>query len=59
MKCKSKKSRDIGVTGKFGLGVNKNEAGQRLREFCQTLVIANILFQQQKMRRNFETEKAK
>ena len=31
-----------GVTGKFGLGV-KNEAGQRLTEFCQenALVIAN------------------
>ena len=30
------------VTGKFGLGV-RNEAGQRLIEFCQenTLVIAN------------------
>ena len=35
-----------GVTDKFGLGV-KNEAGQRLIEFCQenTLVIANTLFQ--------------
>ena len=34
-----------GVTGKFGLGI-RNEAGQRLIEFCQenTLVIANILF---------------
>ena len=34
-----------GVTGKFGLGV-RNEAGQRLIEFCQenTLVIANTLF---------------
>ena len=34
-----------GVTGKFGLGV-QNEAGQRLREFCQenTLVIANTPF---------------
>ena len=41
-----------GVTGKFGLGV-QNEAGQRLIEFCQenTLVIANILFQQLKRRR--------
>ena len=31
-----------GVTGKFGLGI-RNEAGQRLTEFCQenTLVIAN------------------
>ena len=34
-----------GVTGKFGLGV-RNEAGQRLLEFCQenALVIANTLF---------------
>ena len=40
-----------GVTGKFGLGI-WNEAGQRLREFCQenTLVIANTLFQQYKRR---------
>ena len=40
-----------GVTGIFGLGV-KNEAGQRLIEFCQenTLVIANTLFQQYKRR---------
>ena len=39
------------VTGKFGLGV-QNEAGQRLIEFRQenTLVIANILFQQHKRR---------
>ena len=38
------------VTGKFGLGVQK-EAGQRLlTEFCQenSLVIANTLFQQHK-----------
>ena len=37
--------------GKFGLGV-WNEAGQRLIEFCleNTLVIANILFQQHKRR---------
>ena len=36
-----------GVTGKFGLGV-RNEAGQRLTEFCQenALVRANTLFQQ-------------
>ena len=36
-----------GVTGKLGLRV-RNEAGQRLKEFCQenTLVIANTLFQQ-------------
>ena len=38
-----------GVTGKFGLGVQK-EAGQRLTQFCQenALVIANTLFQQHK-----------
>ena len=35
-----------GVTGKFGLRI-RNEAGQRLIEFCQenALVIANTLFQ--------------
>ena len=40
-----------GVTGKFGLGV-RNEAGQRIIEFCQenALVIANTLFQQHKRR---------
>ena len=40
-----------GVTGKFSLGV-QNEPEQRLTEFCQenTLVIANILFQQHKRR---------
>ena len=40
-----------GVTGKFGLGV-RNEAGQRLIEFCQekALVIANTLFQHHKKR---------
>ena len=39
----------LGVTGKFGLGM-RNEAGQRLIEFCQenALVIANTLFQQHK-----------
>ena len=38
-----------GVTGKLGLGM-RNEAGQRLIEFCQenALVIANTLFQQHK-----------
>ena len=38
-----------GVTGKFGLGI-RNEAAQRLTEFCQenALVIANTLFQQHK-----------
>ena len=40
-----------GVTGQFGLGM-RNEAGQRLIEFCQenALVIANTLFQQHKRR---------
>ena len=40
-----------GVSGKFGLGV-QNEAGQRLKEFCEenALVIANNLFQQHKRR---------
>ena len=40
-----------GVTDKFGLGI-RNEAGQRLVEFCQenALIIANILFQQHKRR---------
>ena len=40
-----------GVTGKFGLRI-RNEAGQRLIEFCQenALVIANTLFQQHKRR---------
>ena len=40
-----------GVIGKLGLGV-RNEAGQRLIEFCQenALVIANTCFQQHKRR---------
>ena len=40
-----------GVTGKFSLGI-RNEAGQRLIEFCQenALVIANTLFQKHKRR---------
>ena len=40
-----------GLTGKFGLGM-RNEAGQRLIEFCQenALVIANTVFQQHKRR---------
>ena len=35
-----------GVTGRFGLGI-RNEAGQRLIEFCQenALVVTNTLFQ--------------
>ena len=38
------------ITGKFDVEVQKNEAEQRLTEFCQekTLVIANTLFQQHK-----------
>ena len=45
------KSRDAGVTGKFGLEV-QNEARQRLTEFCQenTPVIVNTHFQQHKRR---------
>ena len=41
----------LGVTGKFGLGV-QNEAGKRLIDTCQekTLVITNTLFQQHKRR---------
>ena len=40
-----------GVTGKLGFGM-RNEAGQRLTEFCleNALVIANTLFQQHKRR---------
>ena len=40
-----------GVTGKFGRGI-RNEAGQRLIEFCQenALVIASTLLQQHKRR---------
>ena len=40
-----------GVTGKFDLGI-RNEAGQRMVEFCQenALVITNTLFQQPKRR---------
>ena len=51
LECKSRKSRDTRVTGKFGLGV-QNEANQSLTEFCQenALVIANTLFQQHKRR---------
>ena len=51
LKLKSRKSEILGVTGKFGLGV-QNEAEQRLIEFCQenVLVTGNTLFQQQKRR---------
>ena len=40
-----------GVTGKLGFGM-RNEAGQRLIEFCQenALVIANTLFQKHERR---------
>ena len=40
-----------GVTGKFGLRI-RNEAGQRLIEFCQenALAIVNTVFQQHKTR---------
>ena len=40
-----------GVTGKFDLGI-RNEAGQKLIEFCQenALIITNTLFQQHKRR---------
>ena len=49
--AKVKSQETPGVTGKFGLGM-RNEAGQRLIEFCQenALVIANTLFQQHKRR---------
>ena len=51
LECKSRSQETPGVTGKFGLGI-RNEAGQRLIEFCQenTLVRANTLFQQHKRR---------
>ena len=49
LECKVGSQEIIGVTGKFGLGV-QNETGQRLTEFCQenAPVIANTLFQQQR-----------
>ena len=51
LECKSRKSRNTGVTGNFGPGV-QNEARKTLIEFCQenALVIANTLFQQHKRR---------
>ena len=47
-----------GITRKFGLGI-RNEAGQRLIEFCQenALVIANTLFQQHKRRLHMDITK--
>ena len=49
--AKVRSQETLGITGKFGLGI-RNEAGQRLIDFCQenTLVIANTLFQQHKRR---------
>ena len=49
--AKAGSQENLGVTGKFGLGV-QNEAGQRLTEFCKenALVIANTLFQQHRRR---------
>ena len=46
---KSRSQEILGVTGKFGLGV-QNEARQRIIEFCQenALVIENTVFQQHK-----------
>ena len=51
LECKSRKSKDTWVTGKFGLGV-QNKVGQRLTEFDQenVLGIANTHFQQHKRR---------
>ena len=50
--AKERSQEILGVMGKFGLGMKQNEAGQRLREFCQEIaqVIANTLFQQHKRR---------
>ena len=49
--CKSRKSRNTWSNRQIGLGI-RNEAGQRLIEFCQenALVIVNTLFQQHKRR---------
>ena len=51
LECKIRSQEILGVTGKFGLGI-QNETGQRLTDFCQekALVIANTLFQQHKRR---------
>ena len=51
LECKSRKSRDTRVTGKFGVRI-QSETGQRLTEFCRqnALVIANTLSQQHKRR---------
>ena len=49
--AKAESQETPGVTGKFCLGI-RNEAGQRLIEFCQenALLITNTLFQQHKRR---------
>ena len=51
LECKCRSQETLGVTCKFGLGV-QNEAGQRLMEFCQenALVIANTLFHKHERR---------
>ena len=51
LECKIGSQKIAGITGNFGLGVQK-EAGQMVTEFCQenTLVIANTLSQQHKRR---------
>ena len=51
LECKTRKSRDTWSNRQFWPWI-QNEAGQRLIEFGQenTLVIANILFQQHKKR---------
>ena len=38
LECKSRKSRDTGMTGRFGIKV-QNEAGKRLTEFFQENVL--------------------
>ena len=50
-KANARSQETPGVTGKFVLGM-RNEAGQRLIEFCQenALAIANTIFQQHKRR---------
>ena len=51
LECKSRKSRNTWGNRQIGLGI-RDEAGQRLLEFCQVnvLVRANTLFQQHKRR---------
>ena len=51
LECKVGSEVILGITGKFGLGV-QDEAGQSLIEFCQekALAIANTIFQQNNRR---------